>query len=283
MPQRWRRSLEVLGRDEREYRLTKITQIVRQLLPRRVIGWLAYYFARQRRTYSQYGEDIFLAELLPEPEGIYVDVGAFHPKYGSNTYQLWRRGWRGINIDVDSYKLKQFSRFRPGDINVQAAVSNENGQRVFYSQAGGSYGSMSSLEPEFAADRGKRLGREVVEQQVSVVTLNELLATHLTTANRFPSGTIDLLSMDVEGHEMAVLQGLDLDHYRPKVICVEIHAEDLHDLQRQPVFRHLQEHGYRLYAWPRPSCLFIGRKFSPAERTESEPVADGRSWRQPVE
>lgn len=242
--------------------MAKITQTLRQLLPRGVVGWLAYHFAGQQRTYSQYGEDIFLMELLPEPQGVYIDVGAFHPKYGSNTHQLWRRGWRGINIDVDSYKLQLFDRFRPGDINVQAAVSSENGQRVFYSQAGGSYGSMSSLESEFAADRGNRLGREVFEQQVSVVTLNQLLAKHLTTANQFHSDTVDLLCIDVEGHEMAVLQGLDLDRYRPKVICVEIHAEDLHELQRHPVFVHLQEHGYRLHAWPRPSCLFIGRNLS---------------------
>ena len=251
--------------DEREDGLVKITKMLQQLLPRGLVGWLAYYFAGRRRTYSQYGEDIFLAELLPEQEGVYVDVGAFHPKYGSNTYQLWRRGWRGINIDVDVYKLRLFDRFRPGDINVQAAVSNSSGQRVFYTQAGGSYGSMSSLEPAFAADRGSRLGREIVEQQVSVVTLNELLATHLTPANRFSSDTVDLLSMDVEGHEMAVLQGLDLDRYRPRVICVEIHADDIDDLQSHPVFLYLREHGYRLHTWPRPSCLFINKNFSVAE------------------
>ncbi len=242
----------------------KISKTLRQLLPPGVVGWLAYYLAGQQRTYSQYGEDIFLTELLPESRGVYVDVGAFHPKYGSNTYQLWRRGWRGINIDVDSYKLQLFDRFRPGDINVRAAVSNQNGERVFYSQAGGSYGSMSSLEPAFAADRGSRLGRELIEQKVSVYTLNEILTTYLTLANRFQSIAIDLLSMDVEGHEMAVLQGLDLDRYRPRVICVEIHAKDLDDLQQQPVFQHLQEHGYVLQAWPRPSCLFIDRGSSVA-------------------
>lgn len=244
--------------------MAMISQTLCRLLPRGLVGWLAYYLAGPRRTYSQYGEDIFLAELLLEPKGVYVDVGAFHPKYGSNTYRLWRRGWRGINIDVDSYKLRLFQRFRPDDINVQAAVSNENGQRVFYSQAGGSYGSMSSLEPAFAADRGIRLDREVIEQHVSAFTLNELLEKHLTSVNRFPTDTIDLLSMDVEGHEMAVLQGLDLDRYRPRVICVEIHATDLEDLQQQPVFWYLQEHGYRLHAWPRPSCLFIDREFSVA-------------------
>ena len=242
--------------------MAKITHTLRQMLPRELVGWLAYYLAGRRTTYSQYGEDIFLREILPESKGIYVDVGAFHPKYGSNTYELWRRGWRGINIDVDSYKIRLFERFRKGDINLQAAVSSESGERVFYSQAGGSYGSMSSLEAEFAADRGNRLGRDVVEQQVSVVTLNEILPKHLVPGNRFSSEVIDLLCMDVEGHEMAVLQGLDLVRYRPRVICVEIHAADLDELQRQPVFLHLRENGYRLYAWPRPSCLFIGPNYS---------------------
>ena len=38
-------------------------------------------------------------------DGFYVDVGCFHPKKHSNTYLLYKRGWSGINIDVEKTNL----------------------------------------------------------------------------------------------------------------------------------------------------------------------------------
>ena len=33
--------------------------------------------------------------------GFYVDVGCHQPLLNNNTYRLYKRGWRGINIDLD--------------------------------------------------------------------------------------------------------------------------------------------------------------------------------------
>ena len=38
-------------------------------------------------------------------DGFYVDVGCFHPKKHSNTYFLYKRGWRGVNIDMEEEKI----------------------------------------------------------------------------------------------------------------------------------------------------------------------------------
>ena len=69
-----------------------------------------------RPHFSQYGEDLLVDVMLSHVErGCYVDVGAFHPIHFSNTHLLYRRGWRGVNIDLDEEK---------------AAVSNgRDGQR----------------------------------------------------------------------------------------------------------------------------------------------------------
>src|SRR5881227_1483366 len=84
-----------------------------------------------RFTYSQFGEDVIAEALLPEPNGFYVEVGAFHPIQISNTYRFYRKGWRGIAIDPKPGVAKLFRRHRPGDIMVECAVSEEEGSGLF--------------------------------------------------------------------------------------------------------------------------------------------------------
>jgi hypothetical protein len=71
------------------------------------------------RYWSQYGEDIVLDRVLNlKRKGFFVDVGCYHPVQYSNTYKLYRLGWRGINIDLDAIKIEAFNLRRPGDVNM---------------------------------------------------------------------------------------------------------------------------------------------------------------------
>ena len=51
------------------------------------------------RSYSVSGEDLIILPFLPAKGGFYVDVGCYHPILYSNTYRLYRNGWKGIVID----------------------------------------------------------------------------------------------------------------------------------------------------------------------------------------
>jgi hypothetical protein len=55
--------------------------------------------------------------------------------------------------------------------------------------------------------------------------------------------SIDFVSIDVEGHEMAVLGGFDLNRWRPRVVLIE----DKSDLHVTEVERHMTQHGYRRF------------------------------------
>jgi len=37
--------------------------------------------------------------MRPQGRGFYVDVGAYQPQSGSNTYKLYLKGWSGITIE----------------------------------------------------------------------------------------------------------------------------------------------------------------------------------------
>ena len=95
-------------------------------LLKHIITCLYYLFIP--RSYSQLGEDLvilnhleWLGKNILSP-GFYVDIGAFHPLDGSNTYKLYRNGTSGVVIDVGSQKIFLFKLFRSRDTFIDAAV-----------------------------------------------------------------------------------------------------------------------------------------------------------------
>ena len=93
-----------------------------------------YYFFQKikkeryvRKSYSGGAIDLIVDYYFKDKKkGVYVDVGAYHPFSGSNTYKLFSRGWSGINLDLDQQTIDAFNFFRPNDENICAAVSNNN-------------------------------------------------------------------------------------------------------------------------------------------------------------
>src|SRR5581483_2050578 len=89
--------------------------------------------ADHQECYSQEGEDLIASRLFDgKANGFFVDVGAHHPIRHSNTYLLYRRGWRGINIDATPGSMAAFRRLRPEDINIECLVANDPSSRRFY-------------------------------------------------------------------------------------------------------------------------------------------------------
>ena len=83
--------------------------------------------------YSQSGEDIIIGNFFQNKnKGFFVDVGAYHPKHYSNTYLLYKNGWRGINIEPNPASIKLFNKYRKNDINLQTGVLNENKEAYYH-------------------------------------------------------------------------------------------------------------------------------------------------------
>ena len=88
---------------------------------------------KNRKYYSQWGEDLFIQEYFKDKEkGFYVDIGCFHPIMYSNTCLLFNKGWSGINIDLDFHTIDFFNFIRPRDENIQTAISDIDGERDMY-------------------------------------------------------------------------------------------------------------------------------------------------------
>lgn len=161
-------------------------------------------------SYSQNFEDVVLARVFHDvPRGFYVDVGANHPEHDSVTKHFSDNGWRGVNVEPGRY-FPDLVAARPRDINLNLAISDHAGTATFYEGASPGLAGLVAHVPENL----KYIVGERAERTVPTITLNELFAAHCKT-------TVDFLSVDVEGHERAVLASNDWKAHRPRVVMVE--------------------------------------------------------------
>ena len=190
-------------------------------------------------SFSSAGEDMILRHILGSDKmnGFYVDVGAFHPTLFSNTYFFYLNGWQGINIEARPGSKKLFDKVRPRDINLEVAVSREQGEMTYYFI--GEDSAMNSFSPDFLR-RIQMLEHVRAKISVPAVPLADILERHL------PKGqSIDFLNVDVEGHDFEVLESNDWQRFRPKLIVVE--DEGL-DASQSRIVRAMKDRGYELCA-----------------------------------
>lgn len=207
----------------------------------------------KRTSYSQFGEDAIVQSLFADrlrsgKPGFYVDIGAFAPKTFSNTYALYKRGWRGINIDPTPGSMRAFEVMRRRDINLELAISEQEGTLTFFQM--GLRSVLNTLSPEVAARYEKETGLQARPIKVSCVRLEQALERYV------PPGTaIDLLSVDVEGLDLAVLKSNDWRRYRPEVLIVEDHAFRPMATATE-TYDYLTGLGYELRAWVAPTQIW---------------------------
>ena len=180
--------------------------------------------------YSQNSEDVLLARCFEgQSIGFYVDVGAEDPIEGSVTKHFYEQGWRGINIEPVPSFFNKIINDRPLDINLQCVASDQDNHTLQLCIAEGT--GLSTVEIE----------RQQALQHAYNVHAIEVQCKRLTTileANA--KQRIDFLKIDVEGHELAVIRGLDLAKYHPRVILIEttlplIHPGGRVDMTMRPV------------------------------------------------
>jgi FkbM family methyltransferase len=164
-------------------------------------------------SYAQNREDVLLNRVFREvKQGFYVDVGAHDPVTCSVTKHFYDKGWRGINLEPGTI-YERLAAARPRDINLPVAATDGDGPVTFHECVNDP--GLSTLESNLL-ETARPFAREVVARTVPALTLRSVLQRHL------PAGmVIDFLSVDVEGHELAVLSGNDWEQFRPRVLVIE--------------------------------------------------------------
>ncbi len=179
--------------------------------------------------------------------GFFVDVGANHPFNWSQTWLLEKNGWRGILVEPQEAYYELLRQERKNSVVWRAACSSprKQGEALLYrpnDNPGVATLQKNADDPDIRYDRSEK---------VQVVTLDEILIK----AGR-PS--IDLLSLDVEGTELEVLEGFDIAQYRPKLILMEDKCQSprKHFYLRRAGYRFMRRTGFNNWYVPKedPRC-----------------------------
>ena len=202
-------------------------------------------YATNLGSYSQVGEDRILSFLFRDKgvalsEVTYLDLGARHPVFGSNTFLFYCAGARGVCVDADDTFIPLLRKTRPRDtiLNVAVTYSEAESGTFYFIEGGG------STTDEGEADRRSDQGLPTKSaKSVPFVHINRLIDENFVSCPL-------LLSIDIEGVDLPVLQALDFDAHPIPAICVETCAfSTTHVRPKEPQIQEfLKAKGYSVYA-----------------------------------
>jgi FkbM family methyltransferase len=161
--------------------------------------------------------------------GVFIELGANDGLFQSNTAFLeFNRNWTGVLIEPSIYGYLKCKENRPNSLCLNyACVSNSYKDKYIC-------GDFNTNHPMASVD-GKRLNSNNI-CEVEATTLENILDT-----NNYE--TIDFLSLDAEGYELNILEGLNLKRYRPNYMLIEIYNTDY-----DKIVNFLEENQYKLYS-----------------------------------
>lgn len=168
-------------------------------------------------SYAQNFEDVYLAKAFKGiNNGFYIDAGAAWPVFNSVTWQLYLKGWTGIDIEPTPVLSDELRNFRTRNIVLQVVISDKSGSLTLFESESISSSTVSQhLAKELALTTG-----DLKSYNVPAMTLTEICDAHC------PQREIHFLKIDVEGFERKALQGLDFSRYRPWLVIVEATANE---------------------------------------------------------
>lgn len=163
------------------------------------------------QSYSQHGIDLFLLNLFKEKEnGFFIEAGAHNGIDQNNTFLLEKNlKWNGLLIEPNPNTFIQCVRNRSCIVENYALVAFDflnteiSGDFFQTSFEGSMMGGCAHVHSK--------------KDKVNAIQLSKLLDKHKVEK-------VDFFSVDVEGYEIEVLNGIDFARHRPSYILYENHV-----------------------------------------------------------
>lgn len=170
---------------------------------------------------SQAGQDRVVARILNgRRNGIFLDVGAYDGRTGSNTlYFETHLGWTGVLVEPVKQHREMAEMWRRAPC-LPYAVSDADGEASFIAVTRG-YTQMSGLTHHYDAAMLDRIRADPrhAEHRITVPT-----RTLTAICDEAGLSRIDFLSLDIEGGEEAAIAAFDHDRIRVDVWAIENNA-----------------------------------------------------------
>lgn len=209
-------------------------------------------------------ENILIRDYFDNKEnGFFVEVGANDPtNHGSQSWHLETKlDWHGVLIEPVPEMAAKCRASRPNSIIFECACIDSdhvNKLTLFIPQ---SSNNKENLYSKSAIGKNIDDGNYSLHKEISVQarTLNSIL-------QEADVSNVDLLSIDVEGAELEVLLGLNLNRYQPSLILLE--DKHLYLIKH----KYLKKNGYHLVKRTRQNCWYVPKNAKRPPQSVAEKI-----------
>lgn len=166
--------------------------------------------------------------------GFFIEIGANDGITQSNTFLLeTKNNWKGLLIEPSEKWTETLISLRKNSIVERCAISNYNGKIL-----GDFDGSLMS------SVNGERLYNDIlihsgIKKEINNVEVDCYTLTELCKKHRIKN--IDLCSIDVEGHEYEILNGINFEILNIKYFVIEVYKH-----QEEKIFNFFNSKNYEI-------------------------------------
>ncbi len=184
--------------------------------------------------YSQFKQDQWLNENIfhDKKDGLFIDIGAHDGKSINNSLFFNELGWDGICFEPIPDVFRKLHENRMDCAVKRAAVWTETTTRKFL-QIQGYSEMLSGFPDQFPEAHRARINQEVQqynqtikEIDVDCIDINEIIDWSVGKQKDKSLAEADILFLDTEGSEDAILRHLDYSKTNIKTIVFENNYDD---------------------------------------------------------
>jgi FkbM family methyltransferase len=230
-------------------------------LPKFLIKYIELMIKLPSSYYSFYGEDAVIQGILDKYKFdngedfklSYIDIGAWRPIKGSNTYFLYKKGMQGSVVEPNPYFKKLWDAARPRDQYLQFGCSNstKGNLQIFNSSAASNTMHLEFMN-KISREQQIKLSNQLV---VDCLSLKEIILLHQKL-----TPTPFLLDIDIEGLDFEVINAFSFEKkLRPSLIMIEEWLEHNENINSSRIFKYLESRDYLLVGKTILTSIYIDK------------------------
>ena len=193
------------------------------------------------KSYSQCGQEEWVLNYFNKKKnGVFIELGALDGIRHSNTFLLENKyNWSGLLIEPSPslYKELKINRNTHTENFLVGDKKQENIDFLYIEDKTKCIGLQGVVE-NYNPKHVQRINRELDNEPYKIIKLNMVTLQELCDKHNIRK--VDYLSLDVEGSELKVLEGIDFAKLDIKLIGVEINYHD----DKEKIYNILNKNGY---------------------------------------